>query len=135
MVITIIVVVVMINFRNYVNHSEAKRAMEHLGKIVIQYRNEHGSVPSESYVNSIRQNLEGQARLGSLRYRARWLDFDSTKDEILAYTERTCRSWLFGDKLIVLKLDGRVEWMDKKHLQDLLVQQQSPIEVQMLQNE
>ena len=135
MVITTIVVVAMVNFRNWVNRSEAKRAMEHLGRIVLQYRDERGSVPSESYVDSIIKNLEGQVRLGNLRYRARWLDFDSTKDEILAYTEQAHRSWLFGDKFLVLRLDGRVEWMNPQQLQKLLARQQSPLEIQMMKNE
>ena len=135
MVVTTVVVVAMVNFRNWVNRSEARRAMEHLGKIVLQYRSEHGPVPSEAYVNNIRKNLEGQVRLGSLRYRARWIDFDSTGDEILAYTKQVRRSWLFGDKFIVLRLDGRVEWMAPQQLQDLLAKQQSPLEIQMLQNE
>ena len=134
-VITAVVIVAMVNLRSWVNRSEARRAMEHLGKVVLQYRNERGSVPPESYVNNIRKNLEGQARLGELRYRARWIDFDSTKDEILAYTKRARRSWLFGDKFIVLRLDGRVEWMERQQLRDILARQQSQMEIQMLQSE
>ncbi|RKY23869.1 MAG: hypothetical protein DRP62_05025 [Planctomycetota bacterium] len=134
-VITAVVIVAMVNLRNWVNRSEARRAMEHLGKVVLQYRSEHGSVPPESYVNNIRENLEGNVRLGKLHYRARWLDFDSTKDEILAYTEHAHRSWLFGDKFIVLRLDGRVEWMERQQLQDILARQQSPMEIQTLQKE
>ena len=133
--ITAIAVVAMINFRDWVNHSEAMRAMEHLGQIVLKYRDDpnHPSVPPKSWVDSQRENLPGNVRLGNLQYRARWIDFESTPDEILAYTEKNYRSLLIGSGYIVLRLDGRVEWMGKKEFEMLLAQQQSPEEIQMLQ--
>ena len=132
-VITAIAVVAMINFRDWVNHSEARRAMEHLGQIVLQYRKDHGALPPESYVANIKEDLKGHVRLGELQYRALWIDADSTPDEILAYTEKNYRSLLVGKGYIVLRLDGRVEWMGKKEFKTLLAQQQSPEEIQMLQ--
>ncbi len=132
-VITAIAVVAMINFRDWVNHSEAMRAMEDLRQRIKQYRDEHGSVPHKTWVDSQRENLPGNVRLGNLQYRARWIDFESTPDEILAYTERNYRSLLIGGGYIVLRLDGRVEWMGKKEFKTLLAQQQSPEEIQMLQ--
>lgn len=131
-VITAIAVASMVNFKNLINRSEAMRAMEHLGRIVLQYRKNYGSVPSESYVDRIKEELEGRARLGKVNYRAQWLDFESTPDEILAYTERYHHSWLFDKGYIVLRLDGRVEWMDKQKLETLLAQQQSSMEIEML---
>jgi len=132
-VITAVAVVAMLNFKDWVNRSEAVRAMEHLGQIVLQYRKNHGSVPPESYVDGIKEDLEGYVRLGDLRYRARWLDFESTPNEILAYTERNYRSLLVGKGYVVLRLDGRVEWMGKREFETLLAQHQSPMEIQMLQ--
>ena len=132
-VITAIAVVAMINFKDWVNRSEAMRAMEHLGQIVLQYRKNHGAVPPESYVDGIREDLEGHVRLGNLRYRARWLDFESTPDEILAYTEKNYHSLLVRKGYVVLRLDGRVEWMGKREFETLLAQHQSPMEIQMLQ--
>ena len=132
-VITAVAVVAMINFKDWVNRSEAMRAMEHLGQVVLQYRKNHGSVPPESYVDGIKEDLEGHVRLGNLRYRARWLDFESTPDEILAYTEKNYRSLLVGKGYVVLRLDGRVEWMGKREFETLLAQHQSPMEIQMLQ--
>ncbi len=132
-VITAIAVVAMINFRDWVNCSEARRAMEDLGKIVLKYREDYGSVPPENYVTKVKENLKGDVRLGELRYRALWIDTDSTPDEILAYTEKNYPSLLVGNGFIVLRLDGRVEWMDKKEFKTLLAQQQSPEEIQMLQ--
>lgn len=131
-VITAVAVVAMINLRNWINRSEAMRAMEHLGRVVLKYRKNYGSVPPESYVDRIKEELEGYVRLGKVNYRARWLDFESTPDDILAYTERPRSSWLFSKGYVVLRLDGRVEWLDKQEFETLLAQQQSPEEVQML---
>ncbi len=132
MVITAVAVVAMINFKDWVNRSEAMRAMEQLSRIVLTYRKDNGSVPPQSYVNGIKENLEGAVRLGDLQYRARWLDFESGPDEILAYTEKKYHSLLTGSGFIVLRLDGRVEWMDKRKFETLLAAQQSPMEIEML---
>ena len=131
-VVTVIAVVAMINLKNWVNRSESMRAMEGLGRIVSQYRGKYGCVPPESYVDGIKEELEGHARLGKVIYRAQWIDFESKPDEILAYTERPHSSWLFGKQYIVLRLDGRAEWMDKRVLETLLAQQQSFQEIEML---
>ncbi len=138
-VITAIAVVAMINFKDFVNRSEAMRAMEHLRRRVKQYQDERGSVPPKSWVDRQRENLPGNVRLGNLQYRARWIDFDSTPDEILAYTERNYHSLLVGKGYIVLRLgavlkdEGRVEWMDKQEFETLLAQQQSQMEIETLQ--
>jgi hypothetical protein len=134
-VITAIAVAAMINLRNWVNRSEAMRAMEDLSRIVLQHREKYGSVPPESYIDRIKEELEGHVRLGKVIYRAQWISFESTPDEILAYTERPHSSWLFGKRYIVLRLDGRIEWMDKRELETLLAQQQSSQELEMLRKE
>ncbi len=131
--ITAVAVIAMINFKDWVNHSEAMRAMEHLSKIVLQYRQKHGLAPPESYVDNIKESLEGYVRLGNLQYRARWLDLESTPDEILAYTKRNYRSLLVGKGYIVLRLDGSVEWMGKQEFETLLEEQQSREEIVMLE--
>lgn len=125
----------MINFKDWVNRSEAMRAMEQLGQRVLQYRQQHGAVPPETYVESIKESLEGHVRLGNLRYRAQWIDFESTADNVLAYTERDYHSLLVGKGYVVLRLDGRVQWMNRKDFRQLLSQQRrkSPEEIQMLQ--
>lgn len=132
-VFTAVVVIAMVNFKNWVGHSESMRAMEQLGNIVLKYRKVNGSVPPQSYVDEIRQNLEGNVRLGYLVYRAQWIGFDSTKDEILAYSKRRKRLMLFDEGYIVLRLDGRVEWVGKKQFEELLARQQSSMEIQMRQ--
>lgn len=128
-IVTTIAVVAMINLRNWLNRSEAMRAMEHLGRTVLQYRKEYGSVPPESYVLGIRENLPGHGRLfGRLYYRARWIEFESGPDEILAYTRKGYPSLFLGRRFVVLMLDGRVEQMNADQLQALLDRQQSPME-------
>ena len=127
-IITAIAVVAMIDLKNWVNRSEAMRAMEHLGQEVLRYRKKHGSVPPESYIDTIKEDLEGHVRLGKLQYRARWIDFESTPNEILAYTEKKYHSLLFSKGFIVMRLNGRVEWMEKQKFETLLAQQQGPEE-------
>jgi hypothetical protein len=131
-VVTAIAVIAMINLKNWVNRSESMRAMEDLGRIVSQYRGKYSCVPSESYVDGIKEELEGHARLGKMIYRAQWIDFESKPDAILAYTEQPYSSWLFGKQHIVLRLDGRVEWMDKREFEALLAKQQSSQEIELL---
>ena len=132
LVVTTIAVVAMINLKNWVNRSEAMRAMESLSQTILQYREKYGSVPPESYIDRTKEELEGHVRLGEVIYRAQWISFESKPDEILAYTERPHNSWLFGQKHVVLRLDGRVEWVDKRELETLLAQQQSSQELEML---
>jgi len=127
--ITVIAVATMINFKDWVNRSEAMGAMKQLSQEVLEYRNEHGAVPPESYVNEIKKDLRGWVRLGDLKYRAQWIDFDAKPDEILAYAEKNYSSSLLNDGYVVLRLDGRVEWMDKQQFEKLLVQQQSKMEI------
>jgi hypothetical protein len=130
--VTVIAVAAMVNFRDWVNHSEAMRAMDQLGRLVLEYRKEHGSVPPESYVNGIRRNLQGDIRLGKLNYRALWIEPESSPDEILAYVERNYNSLFLKDGFIVLRLDGRVEWLGEQQFRTILAEQQSPLEIQML---
>ncbi len=137
-VITAIAVVAMIIFKDFVNRSEAMRAMEDLGQRVLEYRQKHSSVPPKSWVDRQREKKPGNIRLGNLQYRARWITFESTPDEFLAYTEANY-NLLVGKGYIVLRLgavlmdDGRPEWIDRKEFKTLLAQQQRPEKIQMLQ--
>ncbi len=131
--ITTAMIVAMMDFRNVINRSEAMRAMTHLGKIVLDYRKEHGSAPPESYIDNIKKNLEGAARLGELYYRARWITIESTEDEILAYVGKNYKSLFVDDGAIVLRLGGHIEWITKEELISILSKQQSAMELEMLQ--
>lgn len=144
-VVTAIAVVTMINAKDLINRSEAMGAMRALAEEVRKYRDEHGSLPPESWIDKIKENLPGQARLGDLQYRALWIDFASTPDEILAYTERSYHSLFVGKGYVVLRLgavlrddisdDEHVEWMDKQEFETLLAQQQSQKEIEMLRDQ
>ena len=129
--ITIAAVVGMVNLKDWINRSEAMRAMRQLGQKVSEYRKLKGSLPPESYVTDIKQTLEGYVRLGKVQYRARWIDFQAGPDEILAYTHKYYRSSFLPDGYVVLRLDGRVEWMVKEKFQKVLTQHQSQAEVQI----
>ena len=133
-IVTAIAIVVMIELRNWLNRSEATRAMEHLGLVVSKYREDYGAVPPESYVLGIKGELLGHVRLSGLYYRARWIEFESGPDEILAYTRMGYQSLFQGRKFIVLRLDGRVEQMQADQLQALLDRQQGPMEKEELKN-
>lgn len=130
--VTVIAIVSMINFKDWANRSEAMRAMQQLSQVILRYRNENGSVPPQSYIDSIKENLEGHVRLGKLKYRAQWLDLESTPDEILAYSEKNYRSFI-GKGFVVLRLDGTVEWLERDKFQAVLSRRQTPLEIQMLQ--
>jgi hypothetical protein len=124
-------VVGMIELKNWVNCSESVRAMEQLKNAVFAYKQKNGSVPPESYVDGIIKTFEGQPRLGIPNYRARWIKFDSPPDTILAYVRKEFHSLLFHPGVIVLRLDGRVEWIDKTNFDKLIAAQQAPLELEM----
>jgi hypothetical protein len=127
-VITAVAIIALINFKDYVNWTESMQAMQQLSQIVDNYRKAHGMVPPESYINDVTEELQGRARLGRIIYRARWLDFDAGPDEILAYVKKTHNSFLVHSGYIVLRLDGRVEWMEPEKFEELLDKQQTPME-------
>jgi hypothetical protein len=133
--VTIIAVVGMINAKDWVNRAEAMRAMEQLGQRVLKYREDNKAVPPESYVDTIKERLEGYVRLGKLQYRARWIDLDSTSEEILAFTPKNYSSSFLGKGYIVLRLDGSVQWIKSKEFEPLLRSYQSDMEIKLLQME
>jgi len=132
--VTVIAVVAMIHFKDWVNRSEGMRAMEHLGRIVMKYRKDYGAVPNQSFVDAIRSELEGAERLGTLVYRAQWINFDSKPDEILAYTRKDNHSPFMKDGYVVLRLNGEVEWIKEDVFLELLAKQQTREEIRMLKS-
>ena len=126
--ITVGSVAVSAELKNGVNLAETIRAMEHLGKIVSDYKQKNGYVPPESFVDNLKESLVGQARLGDLHYRARWLDADSTPDTILAFARRGSGSLFFKPEVIVLFYDGKVQRMEEESFNKLFAAQQKPEE-------
>ena len=104
-------VVGLIQIKDYINRSEALRAMRQLGDHIRAYRTEHGSLPPESFLRGIRDRLEGAARLGAVKYRALYIGLDSPDETILAYSVRRYPTSFLPDGCVVLRLNGAVEWM------------------------
>lgn len=127
-IVTASAVIGLLNFKDWVNRSEAIRAMEHLGRVVIDYRSRNGYVPPQPYVDDIEQQLEGHVRLGRLIYRGRWISIESGPKEILAYTAKQYRASFLEDGYIVLFLDGHVEWVPVERFKFLLSSRQGPEE-------
>lgn len=123
--ITILAMLAMVMFKDKTNQREALLAMEQLGVKILDYRQEYGVIPPENVVESIRPSIQGNARLGTLHYRARWIGLDARKSEIVAYTHKHYRSPLVESGTIVLHLDGSVSWMTSREFNSLLNHQQS----------
>jgi len=133
--ITTLAVLAMINFKDYINKSEATKSFYNLSSVIKNYKEKYGSIPPESYLQQIRDDLQGSLRLGGLQYRSRWIDFDSPPDTILAYTERNYRSPFVNSGYVVLKLNGQVQWIEKKEFEQILATQQKPQEIESLKKE
>ena len=131
LVITVGFVVFMVNVRNTVNRSETVRSLGILGREVLEYRRNYGSLPSESYIKVVREKF-GIARLGDIHYRAQWIEFGADADStILAYTTRPFRR-IFEKYYVVLWLDGRVEQYRKADFEKILNRQQNEFELKWL---
>ena len=121
-------VVGMIHLKDYVNPSEAMRAMGHLGERVLEHRTQQGSLPPESFVNSVKGQLEGSVRMGNVKYRALYIGLDASADTILAYSQKRHPSSFLADGYVVLRLDGTVEWMRTDQFADLFATQRTSTE-------
>jgi hypothetical protein len=125
---TIGAVLGMMHLKDYVNRSEALRAMDQLGRRVLEYRRQHGSLPPESFLASIKDDLEGAVRMGNVKYRALYLGLDAPADTILAYSERHYSSSFVQDGYVVLRLSGKVEWLPTAQFAALFATQRTPAE-------
>ena len=134
-VVTLAAMGAMINFKDWVNRSEAIGAMEYLGQEILDYRERNFSLPSEFTLEKMKETLPGGVRIGDLQYRGIWINYDAVDDEILAYSEKTYKSLVVKSGYVVLRLGGRVEWMSKEQFGKLLHQQQSPKEFKMLEEQ
>jgi hypothetical protein len=121
----------MVELKNGINREESMRAMEQLGRVVSEYKTKNGCVPPESYVEGLKEQFEGQVRLGDLHYRARWIEVDSPNDTILAYARKNYHSLFSKPGVAVLLFDGKVLWMNKKPFDKKLSSQEKPDEAQI----
>jgi hypothetical protein len=125
---TTLAVVAMMHLRDYINRSEAVRAMGQLGQRVLEHRRQYGSLPPESFVNAIKGNLEGSVRMGNVKYRALYIGPDAPADTILAYSQRRYPSSFLGSGYVVLRLDGTILWMRTDEFATLFAAQRTPME-------
>ncbi len=125
---TALAVVGMMHLRDYINRSEAMRALDQLGRRVLEHRTRYGSLPPESFVTAIRGELEGAVRMGNVKYRALYIGPDAPADTVLAYSERRYPSCFIGKGFVVLRLDGTVLWMPVDQFASLFATQRTPAE-------
>ena len=132
LVITLIAVLAMINFKDYINRSEAQVAMQQLGKLVVEYRQQQGREPSESVIRREMDSIKGAVRLTGLVYRGLWIDdFEAEPNDILAYCVKNFPASLLDDGYVVLMFDANTVWMGKAEFEELLAEQQTEVEIEM----
>lgn len=120
---------IMTGFKDYINKTEALRAMEILRNFVTQYRQEHHSLPPENLLNQFVRESR-LVRLGQIKYRALWVSYDSPPETILVYSEKSYRSFIERG-CVVMRLNGKVEWMDRDAFEKELLDQQSEAETRI----
>ena len=125
-------VVGMMHLKDYVNRSEAIRAMDQLGEIILAYRAKHGSLPPKAYVDDVKGDVEGAVRMGNVRYRALYIGRDAPDETILAYSHKRHPSSFLRDGYVVLTLDGTVRWMPTAQFIPLFETQRTPMEADVL---
>ena len=131
LVFTIVMVIGFANIKNVINRSESTRAMKLLGNEILQYRKNYGSLPSESYVKQYSEGI-GAVRLANFIYRAQWIEFGfEPNSTILAYSEKNYKG-LVTSGCVVLWLNGRVDWMNKKQFEQVLAAQQKQQELRWI---
>ncbi len=127
---TVLAVAGLIHLKDYINRSEAMRAMGQLGGQILEYRRQNGSLPPESFISNIKGRLEGAARLGNIKYRALYIVPDAPAETILAYSLRRYPTSLWPDGYVILRLDGAVEWLSTGQFTALFTAQRTPMEVE-----
>lgn len=131
--LTIFAAFTMFNVKDYINRRESMLAMAQLGQYILEYKKNNRSLPAESNIGEIQKKIEGSVRLGKIKYRAIWITFDAPADTILAYAQKSYHSLFLKSGYIVLRLNGKVEWMETKEFESLLKSQQTPEEIKTTQ--
>ncbi|MGB8226851.1 MAG: hypothetical protein WCE45_08335 [Sedimentisphaerales bacterium] len=131
LVFTIAMVTAFANIKNLINRSETMRATELVGKEILRYRKASGSLPPEYYVKEYINKI-GAVRLYGIHYRAPWIEFGSEPNStILAYSEKNYSGFVKAGS-VVLWLNGKVEWINKKQFEQTLATQQKQQEFQWI---
>jgi len=125
---TVAAVVGLMHLKDYVNRSEAMRAMTQLGGRILDYRSIHGSLPPQSFIDDVKDQVDGAVRIGNVRYRALWIGLGAPDETILAYSEKRHSSSFLDDGFVVLRLNGTVEWLPSAQFRALLATQRADSE-------
>lgn len=116
-IVTVITITAVNIFKDFVNRSESLLAMNNLGALINQYIIQNGKLPPESYIEDIKANLQGSARLGQLVYRNKWLGYIINNDTVLIYSKKDYSDLFLGDGYVVLKYNGQAQWLTKNDFQ------------------
>ncbi|HSV27498.1 MAG TPA: hypothetical protein VLH60_06350 [Sedimentisphaerales bacterium] len=128
LVVTTLFVFGLIHLRDAVNRYEAIREMGEVGRAIHAYRQQHGWMPPETWIEPL---LERFVRLGNVQYRASDIFHDSPGDTILAYTKQRSSSVFVESGYIVLQLDCQVKWMSPDEFERLLNAQEAERSLQL----
>ncbi len=128
-VFTILAVFTMYNVKDFINRRESMLAMTQIGEYIVEYKKVNGSRPSQSNIEEYQKRTEGGVRLGNVEYRAIWINYDAPADTILAYVRKNYHTLLLKSGVIVLRLDGKVEWMEPTVFENQLKSQQTEEEI------
>jgi hypothetical protein len=82
-------------------------------------------LPPESFVHTIKGQLEGAVRMGNVKYRALWIGPDAPADTILAYSYKRYPTSFLAHGYVVLRLDGTVEWIPAAEFINLFTAQRA----------
>jgi hypothetical protein len=117
-----VAITVLINLKDWTNRRESLRAMANIAQKVQSYEQEHGSIPTPDYIDSLKESAPGRGRLGKLKYPVLPISQNSPENAILAYTQQRYRSFLIHSGYVVLFRNGQVNWMLPEQFQALLTE-------------
>jgi len=132
LIVTLVAVFAMINFKDYINRSESIAAMKQVGQVVAGYRRQNNRVPSESLIFAEMRNIKGAVRLPGMVYRGLWINLEAEPNDILAYAKKDYPASLLDDGYVVLLFDANAVWMGRDEFEVLLAEQQSEIELEAM---
>lgn len=90
-------------YKDIIIRKEAIRAIDIIAQEIAIYKNTVGSLPSDMYLERIREE-KGLVRLGDFNYRARWIEFNSPEDTIVAYSALRTNNPIVQSGYILIRL-------------------------------
>lgn len=127
-IVTLLFIFGLINLRDGLNRSEMQREMEVFATAVKDYRQQNKALPPESWVQPQVRNF---VRLGGVQYRAKSILYDSPPDTIIASCKQRTYSVFVKTAYIVLRLDGRVEWLSPPVYEKTIKEQDQAVQSEL----